>query len=475
MRRRLRCSLWIASLAFSAGLLACSDDSGGGGGNADGKTATYDGGSNGGGDSGSSSASETTIYKIKKGDHKDGDKLILPDVIVTAVDEYGKTGKNDVYVQEAKGGKQSGIKLFGPKLSGGTVGDLKPGDHVKVAGTLDYWSGPKSSSFKTPLKELTGAIVTKLKGGTAPSPADLTVAQMTSSTTAAEWEGVLVRIKDTKVTKGLDTQYGSFEVGGKLTVDDELYAYKPKVGDCLSITGILVYFYFHQLAPRAAGDVVTSTSCPATKSVKISDIQDTSSSNHPKDGAWVKVSGVVTALDSTPDKNGVHYGFWIQEEGAGGPYKGIQVYHTYKTTETLKPPALGNVAEVTGQYTEFKGLSEIKTVTQITDKGKATTVPQAVSVSATDIQTGGAKYEQYEGVLVKVASVKVASILKGTTSGTPYAFKVEGAKLEVANDLYDFLSPPPKTGTVYTQITGVLNWRSSKAQLLPRSAADVSK
>lgn len=420
-------------------------------------------------------ATSTTIPKIKDGTIAEKTVVLLPDVVISAVDTVGQyTG--DVSVQEAAGGANSGILLYKPTRTGsGAISDLKPGDHVKATGEVKHYAptgGWKDTNHpsKTSVKELINVSLTLLSSGAAPTPSVVTVSDLQTDPTADTWENVLVQIKDVKVTTAVNT-YGEFTVSGGLSVDDELYAHKPAVGDCLSLTGVIYYFYGYKLNLRQAADVQTSTGCAAAPALKISDIQDVTSTNHPAVKTQVKVSGVITAVDASKDGGGNYAGFFIQDP-AGGPYSGIYVYHKWDDTATVKP-VYGELVELTGTYDEYAGVSELTGATWIS-KG-AGTVPAPAVVAAADVANLGSKAEEYEGVLIQVSAIEVLSIEKDT-AGKNVAFKDKLSGLFVDHMLYDaFLNPtPPTIGTTYTKIVGPLHYSFSAFRIAPRSAADLT-
>ena len=104
---------------------------------------------------------ESTIPKIKKGELSDNQNVIVKNVVVTVVDTNPPyTG--DVFVQDPAGGEYSGIKIYGGQMAGGgQVSDLKVGDIVEVAGSLQHNSGPSSNPFKDKKNILTQRQIAK--------------------------------------------------------------------------------------------------------------------------------------------------------------------------------------------------------------------------------------------------------------------------------------------------------------------------
>jgi hypothetical protein len=413
---------------------------------------------------------QTTIKAIKTNPQPVG-LVSLKGVVVTAVDDFG-TVNGDVYVQDPAGGQDSGIQLLRPRLdSGAAITSLQPGDRVDVFGDAIQFAGPTSNPFANiVVPQIRNAVIVKRSSGLPLAPTTISAQTLQDENTAQHYDAMLVELVDRWVLSDND-QFGEFRLQGDVKIDDDLYQHLASAGQCLTVRGIVRYFYRHRVNPRAAADVVTSTSCPAASAVTPSQIQNPLSPNRPAAGDLVKVSGVVTAVDQHPSSSGLYIGFWIQEPGAGGPYKGIYIFAQWKSSDTLKPPALGNAVEVTGIYSEYFGLSEVEHVIAIADKGPSSQL-SPVEVLASDIEKGAANQQQYEGVLIRVRNVKVRSLIQNIGGTVTYGFAVEGADFEIKDDLYDFT--PAAAGTTYSSITGVLHaFKSQAIQLLPRSASDL--
>ena len=363
----------MAALALVA-TVGCRDSK-------NGNTPTGDSGNTTGGDGGGTSgdgsttgpAVETTVQKITAGEVAEGTRVILKDVVITAVDGYGQyTG--DIYVQEGKG-PGSGIKLFGSqRIDGGSLTDLVPGDRVRVEGQVKFFT-PKDG-FKDKddpnrhIKELTDARITHLAAGNPPQPEVVSAEDlMNDDPPLAAGRACWSRSRTSASPARSTTQYGEFRVTGNLSVDDELYPGDPKLGDCLTVSGISMYFFFYKLNPRGADDLQASTGCPLPTKATIKDIQDPSATAHPKEGDQVVVEGTITAVDSTKSgSKSLYYGFWIQD--GTGPYTGIYVFHSWDDQAAYQPK-VGDQVEVTATYDEYYDVSELTKAT-IVKKGDGT-------------------------------------------------------------------------------------------------------
>jgi predicted extracellular nuclease len=442
-------------------------------------------------------ATGATIYDVNSGKVAEKTKVRIAEVVVTAVDSYANTYAGDVWVQELKGGQGSGIKLYQPvRTDSGRVSDLKPGDHVRVEGTVKYFapSTPFNDSDHPNKKYIIeldkGCQITYLTTKDPPVPAEVTVADLTTDPTAQGWEHVLVVVKNVGVTRPVtDPKYGEFQVTGGLPVDDEFYAFtSPNIGDCLSVTGISSYFYDYKLLPRDQADLGTGTGCPPPPpKVTIKDLQDASSASHPAKGTMVTVTGVVSAVDSRLDTSHdppEYLGFWIQEEGAAAPRSGIYVYYYwFESTAASMKPQLNDIVELTGTYDEYKYSKSTRpdTLPQLTKvyfvkKGTSSNLPQPATIAdPSTIATDGSKTRDYLGVLVKVENVEVDSIVTTTgTTKTPVGIKLKTSGLIVENELFNFMADPaPGPGKKYLAISGVLHYSFDNYKILPRSSADM--
>lgn len=419
---------------------------------------------------GSSNAVETTVQKIKSGEVVKGTLVRLNDVVVTSVDIFGDF-KGDMYVQEAAGGAWSGIKLFRPiRDDGGQLGDLKAGDHVRVEGEVDHFS-PKSTPFPDGrvVIEISNAKVKFLNAGTAPQPAAITYEQLSKPTDADQYEGVLVKLSQVQILGGLD-QYGQFKVTRCIDIDDDLYQHTPQVGQCVDVTGILVYFYGHRINPRGASDIATGT-CPTASTTTISAIQ--SGSGSIAENTLVTVEGVVTAIDAAPNAGGEYFGVWIQDPASAQEYGGIYVSFPWTQSSAVQPPTEGTKVSVTGMYRESFDASAL-TCVMFQNKGTGTITP--IDVAATDISTANkTTAEKYEGMLVKIGASTVDKNVT-TTSGTVVGVQLKGSNLIIDRELFDFITTlNVQPNDEFKSITGVLHYSFSNFRLLPRKQGDLVK
>jgi hypothetical protein len=416
------------------------------------------------------------IFEINDGTVPEGSLVTIENVIVTAVDGYGQY-TDDTYVQDEKGGKGSGLKLYRPiRTDGGAITDLKPGDRVTVKGIVKHFTGTGTSTFpdgKIVYELDTGCEITRLGPGDPPAPAVVTPKELKTEPDAAAWENVLVQVKSVKVTGDKDPDYGDFPVTGGLEIDDDLINYTPTIDECIDVTGISIYFYGYRLNPRTPSDVQPATGCPETKLVKISDIQNEQSADHPKEDDQVKVVGVITAVDGfMPPGDTKYEGFFIQEEGSSAAYSGIYVHHLWEDSAPKKP-VLGDKIELIGTYKEYYSVSELSNASWKV-LGQST-VPDPAVVNAADVATNGSKAEEYEGVLVKVENFTASEYIEVGSNNTKIGIKDTTSGLMVESGFLDFMTTPPTLNTTYTSITGPLHFSYDNFKILPRTAADMAQ
>lgn len=200
---------------------------------------------------------------------------------------------------------------------------------------------------------------------------------------------------------------------------------------------------------------ITATVTPPANVVSIYDIQYTTdgSGDSPEAGNVVTTYGIVTgviAFGTDEDR------FFIQD--GNGAWNGLYVY-----TNTF-PVALGDSVEVTGTVTEYFGLTELTSVSDVTIINSGNAQPTAV-----EINTGDAAQEQYECVLVKVTDA-ICSVADDGFGG----FTInDGSGLRIVDDqVIDTYPVPPVVGNGY-EVTGVTFLSFSIVKLLPRIGADI--
>jgi len=285
---------------------------------------------------------------------------------------------------------------------------------------------------------------------------------------------VLVQIDDAVVSDPA-IDIGQFEVEGGARVSDYFLfdlgmAPKPKLGDVYpSVIGPLLYsFDQFQIAPRSLADLGGDPGDTTTGDTTTGDTGGMSDTIYDiQMGKFqlmdpVTVEGVIATSGLTFKQDG----FFVQDPN-GGEYSGIFVYIGGNKVAV----APGDVLTIAGTYDEFFTYSEIKIAkpADIIKTGTAP-VPAPAVVTSAEVATGGAKAENYEGVLVQVKNAKVSAAVDMNGE-----FIVD-TKLRV-DDLFfakvDWVAP--KIGDTFTTITGPLAYTFDNFKVAPRTLADLVK
>ena len=165
-------------------------------------------------------------------------------------------------------------------------------------------------------------------------------------------------------------------------------------------------------------------------------------------------------------------GYWIQHPagtaGYDGPeWSGIFVFDPDGAATVQRGDALEGFS---GSVTTYFGQKELEspgfTIGE-TPFGE----PEAVLVAdPSELATGGAKADAFEGVLVRVEDVEVLELEPQTPQTPPTGeFMVTGG-LIVNDTIFIFL---PDVGDVLTSVSGVMAWNWENNKLHPRDAADI--
>jgi hypothetical protein len=453
---------------------------------------------------------DTSIVDIQMGKVAAGTEVRLEGVVVTAVDAYGKR-QGGLYVQEPAGGEHSGVFVFNPTVV--AQGGLVPGDIVTVTGGfVQEYAHSSDTSGKT-LTELSSPkkdgmiVVTKTGAGELPKATEVSsVALAEDDAEAEKWEGVLVRVVNVaavsaprEVSAMTDPLLTEFKITGPLPVSSSLTALTKDMvpsGTCYaSITGVVDYFFDYKLVPRAAGDLVAGgTSCPPKESACENKLDDDHNgyadcadfacqdslpscatlstvfdiqSGTVKEGAFVKVEDVV--VTAAGDNM-----LWVQETAETAAKHGVSVFNKDGFASTF---SIGDVVTVIGEVDEFMFPTDTDSLTRIrraqVTKISTGAVPDAVLTANPADLTKKDTAEDYEGVLVSVANVRVVS--------APDEFGVwsvgDGASpLSIDDLLYRLPTTQPAhpvVGDCFRLIRGPLHYDFGRYKIIVRSADDV--
>jgi predicted extracellular nuclease len=456
-----------------------------------------------------------TIYDIQTpgGSHSAiGTPVELYGVVVTAVDRFGNLA-GSVYVQEPAGGAYSGLVVFRPTISGGTLDDIQPGDLVDVTGGIvDEFALDTDTSGNT-LTEIAAPMdgmvtVTKVGTATVPAPEDVDATALgdpdTGGSESEKWEGVLIRLTNVAATSSprgvsaTDPTLAEMDITGPFRVSSSLTALLTAPPDNMplymrdqcfdSITGIGDYFFTYKLLPRDSADIITAadnTNCLYEETaVECGDGTDddfdgftdcadfscqqanpelcTSDTSIPDiqmgiipDGSLVRVEGVVvTAVASSL--------VWVQDP-AGGEYSGVAVF------PTGGPPAgldRGDIVTVEGTVDEYFDVTEIAFAT-ITETGVAP-VPMPEMIADPSTLVVEATAEPWEGVLIEIAGVDVSAAPDEFGEWTVGAFGLH------IDDIMYAPAVAPAPGDCAVRVAGPFHFSFSNYKIEPRDVGDVT-
>lgn len=175
----------------------------------------------------------------------------------------------------------------------------------------------------------------------------------------------------------------------------------------------------------------------------------------------VSVKGVVVTTPVNAER-----GLVFVEEPGGGEYSGISLYLWSETVmgNSLAP---GDVVDITGEYAEFFGVSQIvvKNAGDITVVGSAA-LPGPDLVSAAEVARTNAAAEPWEGVRVQIVDATIAEANDGFGQ-----YLLQGDAL-VGNAFVDPLPKVQIAGT-FASITGPLHYSFDEFKLQPGSPAEL--
>ena len=413
-----------------------------------------------------------------------GTAIELRGVVVTAIDTFGsRTG--DFFVQDVEGGEFSGIKVFGAPLN--EVAAIKVGDLVDITNAeKDEFKFGMDEGSVTEIKGAAGGVMTVTPKGTGTVPAPVVVdakpiAMMTKEERVLEWEkweGVLIKVTNARQLNNI-SPFGStpgpdsteFRITGVARVQSSLVELPASsmIGVCYdSIIGVGDHFFNDLLLPRSADDLVGGGAACRPMVTTIVDAQSA--------GENAELANLTNVIVTALDTIGTSQGYWISDAAQAAVNAGVYVF-TGATVPT--GVVVGATVNVAGAVDEFDlgsggappmGDTITEIVSPVTTVVSTGATPLPLTATAADIADIGATGEPYEGVLVRVANLKVTNINAG-------AGKVEltdnaGGKVIMDDDVFDW--PDQVLNTCYANVTGVMGVQifDNLRTLNPRSAAD---
>lgn len=205
--------------------------------------------------------------------------------------------------------------------------------------------------------------------------------------------------------------------------------------------------------PAKPNDCLTAVASPTPRAnvIPIPEIQrtDDPGGDSPYAGQVVVTEGVVTGVFDDGER------VFIQDP-AGGPWSGLFLFRP------LERPRVGDWIRVTGEVSEFKGLTEIAHG-QVTVLGRGNPLPDPVVVP-----TGEAGQERWEGVLLRVENVIVVDPDLGFGE---WSVDDGSGPLRV-DDLGD-VTYRPERGERLGFVVGPLSYSFGNFKLVPRTDADI--
>ena len=187
------------------------------------------------------------------------------------------------------------------------------------------------------------------------------------------------------------------------------------------------------------------------QSATIYDIQ----MNSFEEGTVVSIEGAIVTSQITEGENPA---FFVQS-AEGGEYNGIYIF---KYDEVEYTPAIGDIVNITGEYTEFYGLSQLK----VTEPGNIEKTGTGGEVVVTDVTTEPDNWEAYESVVVRFTDIEITDASK----------LYEWGAVELAIGCWmdnDFTNYDAEDGASYASITGPISYSFEKYAILPRSSEDL--
>lgn len=173
----------------------------------------------------------------------------------------------------------------------------------------------------------------------------------------------------------------------------------------------------------------------------------------PYEGDVVTLTGIVTANNFSNNR------FFISMP-EGGAWKGIYIYHGYSLS-------VGDEVSVTGEVTEYWGLTELTNVSNVTVLSSGNAVEPIV------ITTGQLRNEEaYEGVFVTIQNAQISESYDEygnfkINDGTGSAL-VGSRCISLMNNNFEAI-----VGSVLSSITGVVDYSYGDFYLHPRNMNDV--
>jgi cysteine-rich repeat protein len=152
----------------------------------------------------------------------------------------------------------------------------------------------------------------------------------------------------------------------------------------------------------------------------------------------------------------------------GADYSGVFVFDSANTV------AVGDRVTISNSTIQnfFSEIELVTPTTTVTSSGES--APAPIDVVDTDVDTGGPRAAQLEGVIVRISNATVDDIAPAPGAGdTPPTNEFEVDSTIRVDDYLFLVSPFPMVGDNYATITGVLAFKNANSKIEPRSATDL--
>lgn len=333
----------------------------------------------------------TTIFDIQftndpSGDSPFKDQVVTTSGVVSAVRPGG--GNNNpqgFYIQDGTG-PWSGVFVFNSTFS------VSEGDSVELTGTVKEFFNQTEIDLVTDL--------TVLSSGNSVQFTNISTNQVNTE----PYEGVVVRVSNATCTDA-NAGFGQFEVddsSGPCLVDDDIYQYpNPTLGVVYSVTGPVRYsFSEFKIETRRVEDVEVG----ASVDYPLYEIQEvtTIDNNGVVDSTGVQAKLVGTVLGVNLRTGGLEFTI---HDGTGG----IGVFAPAGSNTFGYTVTEGDLIEVQGEITQFRGLAQIAFLQSLSQTGTGT-LPTPIVVTSLG--------ESTESELVKFENVTLADLSEWPAPGS---------------------------------------------------------
>jgi len=170
----------------------------------------------------------------------------------------------------------------------------------------------------------------------------------------------------------------------------------------------------------------------------------------------VQVTGIVTSTKIVDSPGG------IVIADASGAWHGVICTGTASVSR-------GDSVQVKGTVSETYELTKI-VISSVTVLGTGT-IPEAANVQLSDVRTGAANAESYEGVLVKLPKSLACDTL--TFGEWRICNTTDTVIVDNTSTTYGIYYAKPVFGVDSVIVTGILNYTYSNFKVMPRDSADV--